>query len=305
MKLFNLFFTDERTKRTQLYESHLGAHTYMHAMTPSPRLTVGEVARTVVEFATVAALRASEDAFGEEGEGETRHDSGSGGQYMLWLGVVLHAIMDSYTEAHAVRHSERELTAPSARMTTKARRATTSAGMEHVITLASALQTLASETASAPLTRREFDAVVNARIRGPTGSMLAAKSAYKGYLSLAFHKQGSSLLRALLPPPLLHPDPPLHRQHPYDIVTFSHYPSQTDFYHVTRDRLDLIEAHPAMYARMMDECTRIAELFRAHLVSPSSMGRIEFLERVSRSLSEGALCVSAADAGERSGRDYA
>jgi hypothetical protein len=285
---------------TQLYQSHLGAHSFMHAMTPDPRSTVGDVARSVVEHVLSCASLASETSASPGSESRF---------YAMWLGVALHTMMDSYTEAHTIRHEGRDLFRPSGASRSSREEKDHADIGEAQRTLADSLQSLAHSTVDAPLTRKEFDGAAGAR-DAMIGASASRRSAYRGYLSFLFHAQSRRALAHHLPglPDLLRESvgtAAANEARPYDVVTFSHYATQPIGYHPLRDRLDLVTDHPDMHRRMLNECAELMTLFRGHLLSPNAEeDRPRFLRSVLDALAKGAFRLTPERAAKRTGYDY-
>jgi hypothetical protein len=295
-KMYQLFLP-ARYGHTQLYQSHLGSRAYMHAMTSDPSHTVGQVARSVAEHILGFSLMAHETA------------TAGSSFYPMWIGVVLHTIMDSYTEAHAIRHEDRAT--QEANITNDDGAETEVAAAE--VGLSKALQTLAERTFEAPLDRRSFSRVSSSDaaqdiqdIQDIQGIQdMSRKSAYQAYLAFCMQAQLARKARALIPGLDEEIDRRLlsDKANAYDIVNFSHYASQSMAAHFNGDRLDLVREHPAMYARMLRECARALGIFRRQLAVHD--GGASLLREMLAATAEGPLRIQRERAGQRSGREYA
>jgi hypothetical protein len=294
-KMYQLFLP-ARYGHTQLYQSHLGARAYMHAMTSDPRHTVGQVARSIAEHILGFSLMAHETA------------TAGSSFYPMWIGVVLHTIMDSYAESHAIRHEGRATQEAKTQgghandNDAEAEVAAAEAG------LSEALQALAERTFEAPLDRRSFsrvsssDAVVQ-DIQDIQN--MSRKSAHQAYLAFCMQAQLARKARALIPGLDEEVDRRLlsEKANAYDLVNFSHYASQSMAAHFNGDRLDLVREHPAMYARMLRECARALGIFRRQLAVRD--GGASLLREMLAATAEGPLRIPRERAGQRSGREYA
>lgn len=101
------------TRLMEIYASHNGVMSYLHAMAPLPDARVRQVrdrvlAQTLVLFATALCDDTSDLDLPPESRDSPRPNP-------FWLGQALHVLMDSYSPAHTLRANSRRVDLAAAR----------------------------------------------------------------------------------------------------------------------------------------------------------------------------------------------
>lgn len=253
-------FDPRDSQYSELFQSHLGALANVHAMSPSHTATTAEVAATIVRL-----ILAFLHHFWVGAATRRRTKGGGGGSYAFWLGVALHALTDSYSDAHAIRMPP----GPSGRLV---RVAAPSADQLRVMRHAALLYDLAGRTVDRPLTREQLRvAILGARRNAITRAKGVAHldSQHQTYLLYLLNRQADREVQRLagrskgLTSRLTGRLGTGTDTGTYDIRAFSYYPTQPQpAYHASRDRLQPLRDRPEQWRRMISECAELMAIFR-------------------------------------------
>ena len=307
----------------EIYQSHLGSYAYLHAMTPDPAATVGEVTRQLVDHlvalawlawkgASSAPSSSGSNSSSSSGSTSTLNSTSRGAPYPMWLGIALHTLMDSYSESHAIRHRGRRLLRSSDAGSPEDAEKREAAEVRWHARL---LSELAERTVNAPLP----PPAITAALKAAGVPAIRRRSASKSYRIFLFHQQARRDARQVLPglDALLERSVghAVGRSAPHDLITYSHYQSQPLGYHSLGDRVSLVRDNPRLYARMLGECVELMRTFRAGLAFDGKSKKTSknkndpacraFLRRVLALLLDGAFRMTPGRAAGPTGLDYA
>lgn len=280
--------SDRKFHRKEIYQSHMGILSFLHSMTPDPgSMTVGDVTRRIVDHLLSFAYLAWRDC--EAGKDH----------YPLWLGVILHTVTDSYTEAHAIRRRNAPLTKPAPHVWDPA-----DLRIHQENDLLTRLTESVVRGTHPPMTKLQLQRALE------SAGFRFHRSSHAAYLRTIYHARARFEMRRALPEVdglLLRDVGKTHRASPYDIVNYSFYPTQPVGYHSLRDRIDLIKGHPRLYDRMIRECADLVLAFRDAFASETSLDKKTrlraFLKRVYGILMI-TYRVTKSDGASMSGVDY-
>lgn len=238
---------------SELYQSHLGSLARVHAMAPTHRATTAAVAHEIVAQSLSLGLLFWRCFDPASTHPEERPKNGG-----FWLGILIHTLTDSYSDAHAVRVPGVPLSVAPAPDEVQ----------ERVMRHSALLYEIAGRSLDAPLSKKQLYAEIERVRRVKKRGVLHLAKQHQTYLLFVMHRQTFRAIRGDLPGVDLAIARGLERAATRDlggddIRAFSYYPTQPQpGYHALRDRLSVLRKRPRTWARMHRECAEFLRIFK-------------------------------------------
>ena len=226
----------------EIYQSHRGAFSYVHAMTNDPSLNVETIRNNIITKMMSYAILSIYDKNILKTELKPKPN-------IFWIGLMFHTITDSYSSAHTIRIHKRVIMP-----LTKKR--------DEMIKFFISLRKKQFPKLKPSITQAGLKKFLNQKYTGHErylqfidSYMISIYNSFKIYL---FDKE----IDAFVSKHYRFTPPKNVRSQKYDIANFQYVFDQPMLYHSLRDFLFAVKQYPGLYERMLNDCAYILWLFK-------------------------------------------
>jgi hypothetical protein len=236
----------------EIFQSHRGVYSFLHAMSYNPKLQVHDVVKSIINhLVSYAFLAVYDDNYYAVDKGPSPN--------IFWMGIILHTVMDSYSQAHTMRLSRDDVFKP------KEEKDKTRPSVHFMVKLHKDLFNALDKESSKVYSKEELQQVMLRKYRDDaTASFFVEhrmKEIYKAYKMHMFERKVLSITGRMVDSNIK----PFKTRKPYDIYNFQFYNNQPSIYHKKYDLMTKMRSYPELYARMLDECAEIMRLYKTCL----------------------------------------
>jgi hypothetical protein len=261
----------------EIFQSHNGMYAFLHAMTYDPKKDVKTVRIRIVRMMMVYAILALYDMYAYDIKPKKSPN-------IFWIGMIMHTIQDSYSNAHTIRGEERHVVKafPENPENVNPRDTWKQSFRSMLYRLASTHkktdQLFKSEEELGSYLKGKYAKRKDASIFMRHFERRGQKKLFKTYKLYIFDVQNQILLDAFFKKnnEQIQMCQCLHLSHLshlskgdtlYDIRNFQYYKKQPLGYHTLHDMVSKVQKYPDMYARMVNECRDLLITYKSCLTS--------------------------------------
>lgn len=236
----------------EIFQSHRGVYSFLHAMSYNPKLQVHEVVKSIItHLLSYAYLAVYDDHYYEVEKGPSPN--------VFWIGIILHTLMDSYSQAHTIRLVRDDVVRP------KETKDKTKPSVHFMVKLHKILFNALDKQSSKVYSKEELQQVMLDKYRDDaTVSFFVRhrmKEIYKAYKMHLFEREVISITNGMVDLKIQ----PFKSRKPYDIHNFQFYNNQPSIYHKKYDLMKKMRSYPELYKRMIGECEEVLRIYKTCL----------------------------------------
>lgn len=260
-------------KFKEIFQSHHGFNAFLHAMTYNPALEVKDIVRSIITYSSGCAFLSIYDnnmigfsRFSMPTVTSAPPTSKTSAQQSVvqsrtvpnpnsfWIGIILHIMMDSYSQSHTVRR-DRKLTSNEDHDHPKAsyKQDMVEAQFKYICMYNRIVQT-EKDLLTILLDRLKDDERAMKYVERRSSDLFLAFKIFK------FQYQIADLVKKLIRVKV-QPTATASESSSNDIRTFQYYNNQSSLYHKKHDFMIQVKKDKAMYGRMVEECKQVLIMF--------------------------------------------
>lgn len=238
-------------KYKELFQSHRGILSFLHSMTYDPNLKVKDILSTIItNIAGFSLLSLYDNDYLNFPNNKKINPN------IFWIGMILHIVTDSYSQSHTIRRKDKE--------TVMEKEIKSKAYVKFKIYIQNEIYKQLDTNIKS---RKQLYTILQTKFQQDEQAIEYIhdhiKDLYKTYKMYKFRKLVAEIINKNFNIKI-HPH---EKEKDFDIINFQYYNNQDSFYHKKYDLMIKVKKNPVLYAKMIQECTYILNLYKSSLIN--------------------------------------